>query len=315
MKSEQSYKGHLTMFVVNIIFGMNTPISKSVLTNTLTPYSLYFLRIAGAASLFWIASVFIKENKVGARDLTMLFLAGMLGVAINQFSFVKGLSMTSPINAAIIITLTPIITMILAAVYQKEPITRKKVAGVLIGACGALLLILTSMQMVNNAGSTTGNILCLLSALSYAFYLTAFKKLINRHSPVTLMKWMFLFSTIISLPVCLEDIEKISWQVIPAGSYLRIGYVVVLATFITYMLIPVGQKLLRPTTLSMYNYLQPLIAALAAMAMGLDHFGWNTALAAVLVFCGVYIVTQSKSRAQLLEEEELKEEESKTIRK
>ncbi len=305
MKSERSYKGHLTMFAVNIIFGLNTPITKSVLSNTLTPYSIYFLRVAGASLLFWIASAFVKEEKVSSRDLIMLFLAGMLGVAINQFSFVKGLSMTSPINAAIIITLTPIITMVLAAVYQKEPITRKKVTGVLIGACGALLLILAGMQTVSNSGSMMGNMLCLLSSLSYAFYLTAFKKLINKHNPVTLMKWMFLFSTVISLPVCLDEVVMISWHAISVSSYLRIGYVVVLSTFITYMFIPVGQKLLRPTTLSMYNYLQPLIASLVAMAMGLDRFGWDTALAAVLVFCGVYIVTQSKSRAQL-EEEALK---------
>ncbi len=306
MKSERNYKGHLTIFMVNIIFGLNMPITKSVLTDTLTPYSLYFTRIAGATLLFWIASVFVKENKVSARDLMMLFLAGMLGVAINQFSAVKGLSMTSPIHATIIITLTPVFTMILAAVHQKEPITRKKVTGVLIGACGALLLILTDTQTANNAGSMMGNILCLLSSLSYAFYLTAFKKLINKHSPVTLMKWMFLFSIIVSLPVCIDDIKTVSWHVIPASSYLRICYVVVLATFITYMLIPMGQKLLRPTTLSMYNYLQPLTAALAAMAMGLDSFGWNTALAAVLVFFGVYVVTQSKSRAQLEEEAALK---------
>ena len=303
MRSEQSYKGHLTMFVLNIIFGLNNPITKSVLSdNVLTPYGIYFLRIAGASLLFWMASVFVKENKVSSRDLMMLFLAGMLGVAINQFTFVKGLSMTSPINAAIIITLTPIITMILAAIYQKEPITNKKVTGVFIGAGGALLLILTGRQLINGEGSMMGNMLCLLSSLSYAFYLTAFKSLINKHHPVTLMKWMFLFAAIVSLPVCLDDIKVISWQIIPASGYLRIGYVVILATFMTYMFIPVGQKLLRPTTLSMYNYLQPLVASLAAIAMGLDHFRMEYALAAVLVFCGVYVVTQSKSRAQLEEE-------------
>ncbi len=302
MKSEKSYKGHLTMFVLNIIFGLNTSITKSVLSGTLTPSGIYFLRIAGACLLFWIASVFVKENKVSSRDLMMLFFAGMLGVAINQFSFLKGLSATTPVNAAIIITLTPVITMILAFIYQKEPITNKKVIGVFIGALGALLLIINNMKTENGTGNITGNILCLLSALSYAFYLTAFKGLIVKHTPITLMKWMFLFSTIVSFPVCLNDIQAVQWQAIPAGGYLRISYIIVLATFITYMFIPVGQKLLRPTTLSMYNYLQPLIASLAAIAVGQDSLGWATALAAVLVFCGVYMVTQSKSRAQLEEE-------------
>jgi len=290
------------MLVVNIIFGLNTAITKSVLSGVLTPYSVNFLRIAGAGLLFWITSIFVKEDKVSSRDLLMLFFAGMLGIAVNQFAFIEGLSMTSPINAAIIVTLTPIITMVLAAIYQKEPITRKKVAGVFVGACGAVLLILTAAQAINNTGSMTGNLLCLLSSASYALYLTAFKRLISKHSPITLMKWMFLFSAIVTLPLCLDDIRSVSWQTIPWDGYLRIGYVVILATFVTYMLIPVGQKLLRPTTLSMYNYLQPVVASLAAIAMGLDSFGWNTALAAVLVFCGVYIVTQSKSRAQIEEE-------------
>jgi drug/metabolite transporter (DMT)-like permease len=260
------------------------------------------LRIAGAGILFWIVSIFMKEDKVSPRDLFMLFFAGILGVAVNQFAFIEGLSMTSPINAAIIVTLTPIITMVLAAIYQKEPITRKKVAGVFIGACGAVLLILTAAQAISNTGSMMGNMLCLLSSASYALYLTAFKRLINKYSPVTLMKWMFLFSAIVTLPLCLGDMRSVPWQTIPLNEYLRIGYVVILATFVTYMLIPVGQKQLRPTTLSMYNYLQPVVASLAAIAMGLDSFGWNTALAAVLVFCGVYIVTQSKSRAQIEEE-------------
>jgi drug/metabolite transporter (DMT)-like permease len=290
------------MLVVNVIFGLNTPITKSILSGVLTPYSVNFLRIAGAGLLFWIVSIFVKEDKVSSKDLLMLFFAGLLGIAVNQFAFVEGLSMTSPINAAIIVTLTPIITMVLSAIFQKEPITRKKVAGVFVGACGAVLLILTAAQAVNNTGSMTGNLFCLLSSASYALYLTAFKRLINKHSPITLMKWMFLFSAIITLPLCLNDMQSVSWQTIPLNGYLRIGYVVILATFVTYMLIPVGQKLLRPTTLSMYNYIQPVVASLAAIAMGLDSFGWNTGLAAVLVFCGVYIVTQSKSRAQIEEE-------------
>ncbi len=310
MRSERSYKGHLTMLFVNIIFGLNTPLTKAILSGVLTSYGISFLRMAGATLLFWIASIFMKEEKVSLKDLMMLFFAGMLGVAINQFSFVKGLSLTSPINAAIIVTLTPITTMILSAIFQKEPITRKKVVGVFIGASGALLLIFTSIHAGgNNSGSMMGNIFCLLSSTAYAFYLTAFKKLINKHSPVTLMKWMFLFSTIVTLPICLNDIQAVSWTAISLNGYLLIGYVVILATFVTYMLIPVGQKLLRPTTLSMYNYLQPLVASLVAMAMGIDSFGWNTAVAAVLVFCGVYIVTQSKSRAQILEEASLRKEE------
>lgn len=302
MKSERSYKGHLVMLITNIIFGLNTPITKSLMSEYLTPYSLNFFRVAGACLLFWIASVFVKEEKVARQDFIMLFFAGMLGITINQFSFVKGLSMTSPINAAIIITLTPIITMILASIYQKEPITKKKVSGVFIGASGALLLLLSGIQAINGSGSMIGNLFCLLSSFSYALYLTVFKKLITKHSPVTLMKWMFLFSTVVTFPFCLDDIQIIPWQTISVNGYLRIGYVIVLATFLTYMLIPIGQKLLRPTTLSMYNYSQPLVASIVSVMAGLDNFSWNTLIAAILIFSGVYVVTQSKSRAQMEKE-------------
>jgi drug/metabolite transporter (DMT)-like permease len=299
MNTERSYKGHIIMLVVNIIFGLNTPITKSLMPEFLTAYSLIFLRFAGSSLLFWIISYWVKEEKVTSRELGLLFFAGMLGIAVNQLAFVKGLSITTPINAAIIVTLTPIMTMILASIYQKEPITAKKTTGVIIGAGGALLLILSGSAVTNGNASTLGNLLCLLASFAYALYLTIFKKLINKHSPVTLMKWMFLFSSIVTLPLCLPDAVRIPWQEISLNGYLRIGYIVILATFATYMLIPIGQKLMRPTTLSMYNYVQPLVAAIVAVIMGIDRFGLNTLLAGILVFVGVYVVTQSKSRAQL----------------
>ena len=288
------------MLVINIIFGLNIPIIKSLLSGCVTPYALNFFRITGACILFWMLSFFVKEEKVSRQDLIMLFFAGILGITINQFAFLNGLSMTTPINAAIIVTLTPIITMILAACFQKEPITGKKVIGVFIGAIGATLLILANVGITNGSGSAIGNILCLLSSLSYALYLTAFKKLIHKHNPVTLMKWMFLFSFILILPFSFNEIKAIPWQTFSLTVWLRLGYVIILATFVTYLLIPVGQKLLRPTTLSMYNYLQPLFASLVAVAIGLDMFGWNKILAAILVFVGVYVVTQSKSREEML---------------
>jgi drug/metabolite transporter (DMT)-like permease len=299
MKTERSYKGHMTMLIVNVIFGLNTPITKNMISGPLTPYSLIFLRFIGATSLFWLISLWVKEEKISFRELILLFFAGIFGIAVNQISFVKGLSMTSPINAAIITALTPVITMILAAIYQKEPITSKKVIGVTIGASGALVLILSNSQLVNGNASIYGNLLCLLSSFSYALYLTVFKKLINKYSPVTLMKWMFLFSSIVTFPLYFQDSLTIPWKDIPFSGYLHIGYIVILATFVTYMLIPIGQKLLRPTTLSMYNYVQPLVASTGAIAIGLDGLRWNTVIAGILVFTGVYVVTKSKSRDQM----------------
>jgi drug/metabolite transporter (DMT)-like permease len=271
--------------------------------------ALTFYRFAGAATLFWICSLFTKREKICLRDFFLLMAASVFGILINQMLFVVGLSVTSPIDASVITTLVPVLTMILAAFFLKEPITWKKVAGVFLGAAGALLLILNSNAVHHGNSTVAGNLLCILSCFSFAIYLTAFKKLITRYSAISSMKWMFLFSTIFSIPFCWHDVATVDYVHLPPGIYLNIGYVVALATFVSYLLIPIGQKFLRPTVISMYNYLQPIVSSLLAVAIGIDVFGWTKGLAAFLVFLGVYIVTQSKSRAQIEAEKKLKHKE------
>jgi drug/metabolite transporter (DMT)-like permease len=297
---DKNLRGHISLLIAYIIFGFNTPIAKEVLMDgEVSAVALTFYRFAGAALLFWIASLFTKKEHVNLRDLFMLFLASLFGIQINQMSFVIGLSSTSPIDASVITTIAPILTMLLAAFFLKEPITWKKAIGVFIGASGALLLILNSNTTERGGSSVTGNLLCILSSISFALYLTAFKKLILKYSPVTIMKWMFLFSTICCFPFCWGDVSQINYAELPVDMYLKIIYVVALATFVSYLLIPVGQKFLRPTIVSMYNYLQPIVSSLLAVILGLDVFGWVKGAAALLVFLGVYVVTKSKSYAQM----------------
>ncbi|MDL2315325.1 DMT family transporter [Bacteroidales bacterium OttesenSCG-928-C19] len=301
--NEKNYRAHLAILTTNIIFGINIPISKNVMQEYLSPYSLTFFRMFGACIIFWIASLFLKREKIQGKDLLFIFFAGMFGIFINQFSFIQGLSLASPINASIIVTFTPIMTMLVSFLFLKEPITWKKAIGVLMGAAGAITLVVTnrSAALAGN-GSIWGDIFCLVSCLAYAIYLTAFRWLIDKYHPVTLMKWMFLFSAIVSIPFCYNSVSAINYAEIPAQAYLQIAYVIVGATFITYLLIPIGQKSLRPTTLTMYNYLQPLITACIAVIFGLDTFGFVKTLAAVLIFSGVYMVIKSKSREQLEKE-------------
>ena len=298
---DRNFKGHAALFVAYIIFGLNTPIAKSVLEHDelFSALAVTFYRIGGAAVLFWILSLFTKKESVPFRDLLLLFGASLLGISINQMTFIVGLSHTSPIDASVIVTTSPIITMLLAALFLKEPITWKKAIGVLVGAAGALLLIYTGTTTKQHQTTVTGSLLCLLSTLSFAIYLTAFKKTILKYSPVTLMKWMFLFAVVCSLPFCWKDIVAVHYDAIPMNIYLQIFYVVGLATFFAYLLIPIGQKFLRPTIVSMYNYIQPVVSSLVAVALGMDRFGWVKGSAAALVFLGVYIVTTSKSYAQL----------------
>jgi len=271
----------------------------------LSPYTLTFSRLFGGLILFWIASLFVKKEKVPAKDILLFFFASIFSLVLNQLPYFVGLSITSPIDASLVVTLLPIVTMILAALFIKEPITLMKAIGVIVGLSGALLLVLTSKQ--NHVGESNfwGNLIVFSAVFAFAIYLTAFKKLIMRYSAITVMKWMFLFGTILSYPFCHHSLITTEFATLDMNTYLRIGFVVVIGTFFTYMLIPIGQKVLRPTTFSMYNYLQPIVASMVAVGIGMDTFGYEKAMAAVLVFSGVYIVTKSKSRAQLDAEKNL----------
>jgi len=291
--------GHIALFSANVIFGINNPISRALMPEILSPFTLTFFRLAGGMLLFWVVSLFTKKEHVPPKDIFLLFLASFFALTLNQLPFFVGLSMTSPIDASIVVTMLPILTMILAAVIIKEPITLMKAVGVVVGASGALLLVFSSHTQHTGNGNFWGDLIVFSAAFSFAIYLTVFKDLITRYSPVTLMKWMFLFATIVCWPFCYKPLMQTDFSLLSANTFWRIGYMVIFATFLGYLLIPIGQKVLRPTTLSMYNYVQPVVASLLAVAIGMDVFGYEKALSGILVFAGVYIVTQSKSRAQL----------------
>lgn len=270
-----------------------------LMPEVIDPLALTFFRFAGGMILFWLASWVIKPEKVSPRDKFQLFLASIFALTLNQIPFFYGLSVTSPIDASIVVTMLPIATMVLAAAFLKEPITQLKVIGVLVGASGALLIVFNSAQQTTGNGNMVGNLIVFFAVVSFGIYLTGFKNLISRYHPVTVMKWMFLWASITGLPFCYNALSQVQLSSFATVDWLSIGFVIVFATFFGYLLLPVGQKTLRPTTLSMYNYMQPVVASIVAIAMGIDRFGYQQALAGLLVFAGVYIVTQSKSRAQL----------------
>lgn len=288
--------GHIALFIANFIFGLNTPITRTIVPQVIDPFVMTFFRMAGAAVLFWIASIFAKKEKVPTKDIVRFFFASLFAIVLNQTAFIYGLSKTSPIDASLVITLLPIVTMILAAIVIKEPITLKKALGVIIGASGALILILGNSTN-GSTGSMAGNLIVLGSVLSFAIYLTIFKDLITKYSPITAMKWMFLFAAIVTTLISFKAVAQTDYSLFNLSIILRICYVVVLSTFFTYMLIPIGQKTLRPTTVSMYNYLQPIVASLATVIIGMDKFGIDKVISTLLVFIGVYLVTQSRAKS------------------
>mgnify|MGYP000448175679 CR=1 FL=1 len=301
--NKNKIKGHVAMIAANIAWGLMAPLSKLAMADpAINPWMLVSFRVIGAAVAFWIVSFFIKREKVPLPDLKLLAIAALLGIILNQGVFILGVSLTSPINASIITTTLPIVTMLIAALYLKEPITPVKIAGIIVGASGALLLILSSTHgsTINNKNASLAGIaLCLLAQFSYATYFVLFKKIISRYHPVTLMKWMFLFASIFYLPFNLHQITSTQIQSIPFNVLYDIAFVVFGGTFLAYLMIPIGQKFLRPTVATMYNNVQPVIASISAVFLQLDTFGWQKFLAIILVFSGVYIVTRSKAKATL----------------
>lgn len=293
-----AWQGHAAMLSANIIWGLNAPIGKEALLE-LSPQVVTSFRLLGGCLAFWLLSAFLPKEHVPRKDKIRFVFAALAGFTFNQGLFISGLSLTSPIDAAIITSSLPVITMLLAALLLREPVTWKKVAGIALGITGALILIAGGSHDNSSGSSLAGNILCFAAQISFALYLTLFKGLISRYSPVTVSKWLFLFASIFYLPFAAGDVASVDYATVSSQLWLKVAYIILCATFIAYLLIPIGQKLLRPTIVSMYNYAQPVVATVVSVVLGLSVFGAKSALAVVLIFTGVWFVTQSKSRAQI----------------
>ena len=225
---------------------------------------------------------------------------GFFGLVTNQCCYTLGLSITSPINASIVTTSMPIFAMILAAIILKEPITGKKAIGVLLGCSGALILILTSAaNSSDKVGDIRGDLLCLTAQFSFALYLSLFNKLIKRYSVFTINKWMFLWATLFIVPFTFGHVSEVVSHPIPDKTWWEAVYVVFFGTYIGYVLTMIGQKTLRPTVVSVYNYVQPLVSVIVSVLTGIGILRPSHALAVILVFSGVWLVTKSRSRADM----------------
>ena len=308
MTKTNNVKAHICLLMAACMWGLMSPIGKAAMDAGITGLILANMRMLGGALCFWITSFFVKKEDVPPRDLLLMFFASMLGIVCNQGCFTFGLSLTSPVDASIITTTMPIFTLILAALFLKEPITPLKLGGLFMGSIGALILILSNSNGNGKEGNIWGDLLCMSSQISFACYLTIFKKLISKYSVFTLMKWMFTYAAIAFIPFSYNDVVATDFSAFTIDVWLEVGFVVFFATYVAYICIVSGQKNLRPTVVSMYNYVQPVVGSSVAIWLGMSDFGWLKAIAALLIFAGVYAVTQSKSRAQLLAEKGQKEE-------
>ncbi|MCI8999148.1 MAG: EamA family transporter [Muribaculaceae bacterium] len=298
--SDFKIKGHLAMMGANVMWGLMAPIVKLVLASgVIAPLLLVDFRMAGAAALFWLTSIFMPKEHVPLKDIMLLFGAGMIGVLFNQGCFIVGVSLTTPSEACLVTTTMPMWVMLLAWLILREPISLKKAGGIIIGASGALILMLgnASSSDVGASNPPLGDFIILMAQLSYALYLTLYRNFIRKYSLVTLMKWMFLSASIVALPVTSPVISSTMWADITTTEWLGIAAVVIGATYIAYICIMIGQKNLRPTIVGMYNYVQPVVATAVGIWLGLDSFTFLKGVAVVLIFSGVWLVTVSRSLA------------------
>ncbi|MDY8137044.1 DMT family transporter [Aquimarina sp. 2201CG5-10] len=290
-------KAHLSLLSVNIIYGANYLIAKGLMPNKIEASALVFLRIAGAGFLFFIIKYFIKE-KVDRKDIPRLALCGLLGVATNQFFSMNGLSLTSPVDAAIIVTAMPIFTVIISYFLLKEPLTLQRVLGISIGGSGAVLLIYLGNSSLGT-GSLLGNLFIFINALSFAFYLVIVKPLMSKYKPITVIVWTFMFGFIFMFPFCIEKLIQTDFTAFDFSSWTSLFYVILGPTFLAYFLNMFALQYVKPTVSSSYIYVQPAVAMLLVglisyLVVNSQYQGDITVtklLCCILIFAGVYLIS------------------------
>ncbi|ASV30401.1 DMT family transporter [Maribacter cobaltidurans] len=275
------------------IYALNHTIAKGVMPNYVQPFGFIMLRVTGAALLFWIFSLLGPKQKIEKRDWGRLLFCSIFGMVINMLAFFKGLQLSTPINSSVLVTVTPIIVVILSALWIKEKISWQKASGILMGFVGALLLILMGAEIRQDAPNIPmGNILLIVNATAYGTYLILVKKLIEKYHPFTLMKWLFTIGVVINFPITFNEVSAIEWSSIPLQVYAAIAFVIVGTTFLTYLFNVFALTQLKASTVSAFTYLQPLIGILFALGTGNDNLSLIKILAALLVLAGVYLASR-----------------------
>ncbi|MGM9811989.1 MAG: DMT family transporter [Muribaculaceae bacterium] len=300
--SNQKYEGHLALLVANVSWGLMAPFLKDLLNGgIITPMALSGYRIIGGALLFWLISLFIKPdtnacNSIERRDIVPLIIASLLVIGLNQVLIIVGMSLTSPVDASVVCSLTPIFTLIFGAIFTGIAFTWNKALGVTIGLAGALTFVFTGQADAETyvSNPVLGDVACLMAQVFGALYLVCFTKLISKYSLITLMKWMFLISGIAVLPFSLHDMLAVNWSQVLLMEYLDLTFIILFGTCLAYMLIPVAQRRVEPTIIAMYNYLQPVVAVVFSVIAGLATFSIANAIATAMVFVGVWIVNRAK---------------------
>ena len=283
----------LALVLVQLFYGVTFTFANDVIGGGhIMPFGFIVLRVTFAGALFWLLSLITSSKKIDTKDFPKLIKAAFFGVALNMLTFFKGLQYTTPINGSVIMITVPIIVLILSTILLNEKINKTKVFGISLGLFGALILSLYGQRNENGNNILLGNFLIFINALSYSYYLILIKKLTNKYHPFDFIKWLFLFGSLMVLPFGFYELTLVDWISLPAYIWFSIVFVIVFATFGTYILNPLALTNLKATTVSTFLYLQPIFAGIFAILMGSDRLDSIKVSAALLIFIGVYLVSK-----------------------
>lgn len=294
--SRRYFSGHLGMLAATIMWGILSPITKGVLEGgVISGLALSAIRIGGGTILFMLASMLPSsitgDCRVDRRDLWQLFVASIIMISLNQGLFIIAIQFTTPIDTSVMTTMTPVFTLLLAAIFIRQPLTPLKILGVLMGLGGALMIAFSQTDSGIASNPILGDFLCIMAQICAAVYYIFFLKLINKYPPFTIMKWMFLFSFLTYVPCMIPFLAEVDWSALDSIDYWSLAYIIVFPTFLAYLIIPFAQRILKPTVISMYAYLQPVVSSILSTIMGLAVFGWSRIIGTLLIFTGVFLVS------------------------
>lgn len=283
----------IAVSIATLIYGLNFTIAKAVMPLYVQPFGFILIRVLGATAIFWVLGLFVKSNKIEKQDYKKIAVAAFFGVALNMLSFFKGLSYTTPISASVMMVTSPIMVLIFSSFIIRKKIEKQKILGIFIGLVGAVLLItLGSSASETATNNNLGNFLVFVNAASYGLYLVLAKNLIHKYHPIVFVKWFYLFGLIYVIPFGFSEFMAIKWQVMPTSIYYNIGFVVIFTSCVTYLFNLYGLSKLKPTTVSVFIYLQPVIATIYALIVGSDSLNAIKIAATLLIFLGVFLVTK-----------------------
>lgn len=289
----EGLRPYLALLIVNLVYGLNFVIAKDVMPAYIQPSGFILIRVLGATALFWLFHAFYKQEKIDRKDFPRLILGGVFGVAANQLMFFAGLNLSTPINASIIMTATPITVLIMGILFLKERLTPLKIFGVLIGAAGAITLIIFSRGSGDFSSKTLlGNVFVMLNAFSYAIYLVIAKPLMTKYKPLTVIKWVFLFGLIFVIPFGTGELTQVEWQTFSFDIWWKVFFIIFFVTFITYLFNVYALKYVNSSVVSIYIYVQPVVASIHAVYAGKDQLTWLMVGCCLAIFSGVMMVSR-----------------------